>query len=517
MAIKIKPPYGVVLRRGHPLARGLAGAWVFNEGTGDKVWDLSGSDYIGTLTNMTSSSDWVSGPHGHALDFDGTDDRVIVGPDAGIDLSTANACVIRFKARASTTQVLFGHNSGTDGGYFLSMEAQGRTHYCASGHEVYMTHGVLTGDEVWLAVSRQGTSVQHYKDGLPLGTLLTLNANSVLKVSSIGAYRQSPAYPTNMRCDYVYCWRRALSASEMAWLYREPFCFVRRELALPLVVLPGGTIHETGGSAAAASSAGAGAAMTCAGDLPTGRSWPQVTLDVDASWLREAILNGMTDAGMKLGTVLTQGWFWTRRNGCSAVYRVEDSNVEFPDSHFAFGSPACVAPLDADQVSLPAYLPHEPGSVRAYLLRRFGSCGYQDHTTDAQVDVRIGSDGQLAAPAPNPVFGLKAVSRCVETQDVAFLHWFYCPLDQKAASYVFRIYGNNGMDEIDFVHPLGSLPYAGRKFYRWQSQSLERGKYLFAVRAESTCGAEGPPSKVEIRIAELGSAERPGIPDAEAI
>ena len=47
-------------------------------GSGFLLPDVSGYGNHGTLTNM-ASDDWVSAQYGRALDFDGTDDRVIVG------------------------------------------------------------------------------------------------------------------------------------------------------------------------------------------------------------------------------------------------------------------------------------------------------------------------------------------------------------------------------------------------------------------------------------------------------
>jgi len=52
-----KPLLGTQLNRSHPLARGLVGAWVMNEGSGDRVNDLSGNGGVGTLVGAT----WVAG------------------------------------------------------------------------------------------------------------------------------------------------------------------------------------------------------------------------------------------------------------------------------------------------------------------------------------------------------------------------------------------------------------------------------------------------------------------------
>jgi Concanavalin A-like lectin/glucanases superfamily len=69
----LKPPKGAMLNRGHPLARGLVGCWLMNEGGGNQVYDLSGNGATGTL-NMDTK--WQPGNKGSALYFDGTGDYV---------------------------------------------------------------------------------------------------------------------------------------------------------------------------------------------------------------------------------------------------------------------------------------------------------------------------------------------------------------------------------------------------------------------------------------------------------
>ena len=43
----VKPPRGARLDPGHPLSRGVVGYWLFNEGVGGRVNDLSGNGNTG--------------------------------------------------------------------------------------------------------------------------------------------------------------------------------------------------------------------------------------------------------------------------------------------------------------------------------------------------------------------------------------------------------------------------------------------------------------------------------------
>lgn len=81
-----KPPAGIQLNRNHSLSQGLVGCWLFNEGAGTIVNDLSGNNNTGTLTNMipSATSGWTGGIHGTALNFDGVNDYISAGNNVTI-------------------------------------------------------------------------------------------------------------------------------------------------------------------------------------------------------------------------------------------------------------------------------------------------------------------------------------------------------------------------------------------------------------------------------------------------
>ncbi|RLG33431.1 hypothetical protein DRN97_05060 [Methanosarcinales archaeon] len=76
-----KPMYGVLLNPYHPLAQGLVGCWLFNEGGGNTVFDLSGNSNHGSLGGGTASycPVWTTETFGPALSFD--NDYVDCGDD----------------------------------------------------------------------------------------------------------------------------------------------------------------------------------------------------------------------------------------------------------------------------------------------------------------------------------------------------------------------------------------------------------------------------------------------------
>lgn len=62
----LKPKGTPRINRSHTLSRGIVGYWMFNEGSGLNVSDLSGNGYAGTFVY---DPEWVTGKFGHAIKF----------------------------------------------------------------------------------------------------------------------------------------------------------------------------------------------------------------------------------------------------------------------------------------------------------------------------------------------------------------------------------------------------------------------------------------------------------------
>ena len=203
--------------------------------------------------------------------------------------------------------------------------------------------------------------------------------------------------------------------------------------------------------------------------------------ELERSWLRDALFGGMTANTFKLGTDLTGGWFWTRVNGCAALYR--SGSMEQID----FENILAVSEPDAAEIQPPAYISHDVDSTYFYLVRRFNKCGLQERTIVAAAKVSIKSDSSLKGSQPNKIFAVRAQQ--ADSNKVKLV-WFYCPLEQTSLPVCFRIYYDNASWQIDFENPLATIEYQGRKFYSYETSVLQAGDYLFAVRAEGADGIE---------------------------
>jgi hypothetical protein len=492
----LKPIRGLRLNKSHPLARGLVSCWLMNEGSGNKVFNLSGSGHDGTFTGTALS--WNSGKFGPAVNLPGSDEYVNVGPgfpslvNAGTISVWFNTTVLApnpegvivgaTKSASERIEIAVGNLSTFSVIYFNGSDFFGASESSSLGwHHIalVMNNGAITG----------------YLNGILMdGTLDTKGMSSDDNFAIGAAIGTTPDY-FNGKVDNVMVWTRTLSASEIALLYREPFCMFARAGRSELI---GGQIFNLAGTSAALSSLSATAKamrkisgnVASISDVEALLNSIRSRLETERNWLREALFNGMTANAFKLGTTLSLGWFWVRIAGCSILYR--GSSMEEID----FVNVLAVAESEACEISGPSYIPHNSGSTYFYVIRRFNNCGYQEHTLAAAVKVSIDSNGNLAEPQPNKVFSSKVEQ--VSGNKIQLV-WFYCSLAQKSQPVCFNVYYDNRTGQINYQNPLATISYKGRKFYSFQSSTLEAGKYLFAIKAEDAGGIENS-SLARLRI-----------------
>jgi hypothetical protein len=474
-----------------------------NEGTGNTVFDLSGNRNPGNITGAT----WASGKFGSALNYDGTSDEVNFGDVLNNILTTGFTFSIWLNissnAAAGIRYILNKSNGSSSGGGFMLVQGGtsagqnkiGLWLFDGSAPSPYfLTSATLPlNQDVHLVVTWDGTtasgSIKIYFNGLRQAGVESLYGTTPITNNfdlRIGPQDGGTLTVTGT-VDNLNIFNRALSASEIALLSREPFCMFAGSGKPPLI---GGQIVNITGASAGLSSLSATsktirktkgtiAGFTAVDGLLsiTVESPP----DIEMSWLREALFNGMTANAFKLGTALSLGWFWARIAGYSALYR--GYNMEEID----FANILAVAELDDSEISPPGYISHNSGSTYFYIIRRFNSCGYQERTLAAAVKVSIESNGEPAEPKPNKIFD--SISGPVDGSKIRLI-WFYCPIEQKSQPVCFNIYYDNRTGQIDYQNPLAKIVYKGRKFYSFQSGTLEAGKYLFAIRAEDSGGLE---------------------------
>jgi hypothetical protein len=479
----LKPTRALQIDWSHPLARGLTGCWLMNEATGEIVADCGPHRNKGTFLYSTTAPVWKPGKHGSALEF-GSERCIDCGTGKfGWDLTNEVSVVALANQCANQANNIFARSgyirpcrlSAYSGGSFKWWIYTDGTDCIINSTSTHATDG---SEYVHVAgIWRPGNGklyvngVQEASESSSSGSLSFVNDSQPVGIG--GTYEAGNYYYCwNGKIEYVFIYNRALSTEEVRWLYRQPFAMFARTISPALIAATTATVSLAGSTSA--TSAGS-AALTLTGNLPK----------VELNWLKDALFNGMTFNSFKLGTTLNLGWFWSRITGCSVLYH--GPSIEQID----FDTVLTVAEKNACEISPPYYLSHESNSTYFYVLRRYNHCGYQEHTLAASAKVSLDAEGQLDKPQPNKIFAAKAVQ--VDTNKVR-LTWFYCPIEQSSQPVRFNIYHDNRTGQIDYENPLAVIGYQGRKFYSYESGSLETGRYLFTVRAKNADGIENSSS-----------------------
>jgi len=475
----LKPIRALQINLSHPLARGLAGCWLLNEATGEIVTDSSPRRNNGTFNYSSAAPMWKPGKYGSCLEF-GSERCIDCGTGKfGWDLTNEISVVALVNQNASQVNTIFArsgyvrpcrlsaYNSGrfkwwvyTDGTdcaiYSTSFNA-------IDGSEFIHVAGTWRPGDGRLYVN----SVQEAGESSSSGSLSLVNDSQPVGIG--GMYEAGNYYYCwNGRIEYVFVYNRALSAEEIRWLYREPFAMFARPICPASIPVTTTTVSLAG--SVSATSAGS-AALTSTGSTPHN----------ELNWLRDALFNGMTANALKLGTTLSLGRFWTHVAGCTALFR--GPSIEQID----FEAILAVDERDACEISPPDYLPHNSNSTYFYVVRRYNHCGYQELTLAAMAKVSLDAEGELDELEPNKIF--TARTERVDVNKVR-LTWFYCPIEQGSQPVCFNIYHDSRNGQIDYENSLAEISYKGQKFYSYESDPLEPGRYLFAIRAENADGIE---------------------------
>ena len=231
MSKVVKPPYWKKINFSHPLARGLVGCWLFNEGIGNTVNDLSGNNNHGIVSGAT----WASGKHGSALLFNGATDYVKVtysdslGP-RGIRFSIACWIYPMGYGGAGYGRVVDMTGGDSDKNFMIIMSSiypSQLRFYFRSGHQLLTllqlnswNMCVFTYDDVSILGKAKVESYIHgvnYTYYLHNAGINPAEADFYIG-NNLGGARGFDGYISDIR--FYNC---ILSAEEVAWLYREPY------------------------------------------------------------------------------------------------------------------------------------------------------------------------------------------------------------------------------------------------------------------------------------------------------
>lgn len=228
-----KPPLGSQINWGHPLAKGLVGCWLMNEGAGGIIQDIarknkgvlsSGMVWLGGKPKFNGSSSINCG-----------NSSVLAPPEitvfvvASTTITTGLQQPIFEKDYTSAAEpyyvwrLSFGRSTDTPSGRIDAQWNQGGTRYYILGSE-----GVKTGEKAYLALTIKSGTQKLYKNGRVIasatnsGAITNYNTNAYFGISVT-----NPGTFTGI-VDLGYVFNRALSPSEVQQLYAEPYGFIRK-------------------------------------------------------------------------------------------------------------------------------------------------------------------------------------------------------------------------------------------------------------------------------------------------
>lgn len=228
-----KPFRGAQLNRTHSLAKGLVACYLFNEMTGETVFDLSGNGNNGTLENGVA---WDNG----GLKFDGADDYVDCGDNANaatiettIEVWIKPYGFLHYPRIVTKTE---GDVSSTWEGYGLLISAADNSIYASFGMDGGTNAKTTTPNNTveinkyqhFVAVYNDTTKkCTLYKNGEYIsGQTQTTGVGNRTNTSNhlffgINYNKNTDWFNGTIRSVNIY--NQAKSAEEVAWSYREPY------------------------------------------------------------------------------------------------------------------------------------------------------------------------------------------------------------------------------------------------------------------------------------------------------
>jgi len=204
----------------------LVGWWKLDETSGTTVSDSSDTANDGAADNMTDA-DWVEGKNGNALDFDGTNDSVIIGSDS--DYPTGDFSVSMWVYRVSGYPVFPPimqsqryYQAGYNGNWTFRTQASKLEFYAYNGTGAIGNKSVAItmNDDTWYHVgfvfSDSGNTIELYLDGSSLGTGAISGTLDDAAASGVYVGRDRTSFYWKGKIDDVRIYNVALSDSNMS-------------------------------------------------------------------------------------------------------------------------------------------------------------------------------------------------------------------------------------------------------------------------------------------------------------
>ena len=159
----------------------------------------------------------------NAINLDTTTSSVIFeSSGTGIDMGTENSLVVWLYQTDDGLGIVVGHKAYNVGGYMLFVDDTDIYYSNDSTAYVSVSHTAILNKWTHMSVSRSGTSVTFYVNGVQKGATQTLSNNKVVYVSTIGCYYACTSnYSYAGKLDELKIYNRTLTADEILQDYNS--------------------------------------------------------------------------------------------------------------------------------------------------------------------------------------------------------------------------------------------------------------------------------------------------------
>lgn len=250
----IKPPFPTLVNRGHPLADRLVAAWLFNDNPQalGSAFDTIGGHH----GDLVGDAQTIAGKFGAALDLDSGSDDYTNHPNTEIGWAVSKFTVsawVLLKSTAANSAICGYFPTAGDQAWFLRWRQSNTTFRFSvraegSGSDTSTFSSTFNTADVWKHVVgvADGANLILYVDGVQSGTPTAFTGVTEDRSTTFRIGQAGTTSSNNNKIDNLMVWDRALSALDVAWLYRDTFAMFK---SIPIELWVGSV-----GTAAAATS-----------------------------------------------------------------------------------------------------------------------------------------------------------------------------------------------------------------------------------------------------------------------
>ncbi len=243
-----KPPKGSLLNRAHSLSRNLVGCWLMNEGGGALINNSAArirAGGAGTLAIVdATNSQWRAGKFGRGVGFDGANDYVSIG--SGVKMLGGNApftflAWIRADSGIGTSDGIIWDTPPDQNLLRIlnsdNTQAEVLFNSFTTNDRVSSGAGTIVAG-IWTQVVGlyDGAQIKIYTQGMLRNSVTPTGTYAAGAVGTFGARMPGSTNFFNGIIGVVMCWQRALTATEVSQLYREPFAMFNKPQIWPTTV-----------------------------------------------------------------------------------------------------------------------------------------------------------------------------------------------------------------------------------------------------------------------------------------